>query len=397
MAHDEKSAADYIAKINTILHDSVTAGVPGISAAISSAQGKWTFTAGVSDLGSLEPVETTHLFGIGSISKMFTAVVIFQLIDEKRLQLSDSVSKILSLEVYDQIDDAKEATVEQLPGHLTGIDSWEDDPIWIRKGRGSEMDPAHDWGKTEPLDYIRRPKIKAPDPGQWYYANTNYTLLGLIVENITQNTAEAEIRRRILEPLNMDHIFLEGFEAPSQGLLPCRYHWATETFRDTAGVCPSFPEVRDDLIDCTTSNLSTEWTAGGIMSSASDLLKFATALRDGKLLSKESLAIMKDWTPASSYQMGHGLEKIKRPGDEAWLGHFGSVLGFTGALWWVEKGDCVIAVLSNVGTMHAGIVPSSIGKVILRSDFLTVASQLAASSLPSEHHFGQESHCLAAE
>ena len=58
---------------------------------------------------------------------------------------------------------------------------------------------------------------------------------------------------------------------------------------------------------------------------------------------------------------------------------FGGVLGFTGALWWAEKADCVISVLSNVGVMHSGDVPSSPGHIILKSDFLEIASQLAAS------------------
>ncbi|KAK5994165.1 D-alanyl-D-alanine carboxypeptidase-like protein [Cladobotryum mycophilum] len=379
MAHDNTAQEECFAKIEAILNESVAAGVPGLSAAIYSARGQWTFTTGVSDLQKLQPVETTHLFGIGSITKVLVAVVVLQLIEEERLQLSDSVGKILSSEVYAGIDDGEDATVMQLLSHTAGIDSWEDDPLWIRKGRGSETDPAHVWKKSEPLEYIHRSKTTAPDPGQYYYSNTNYTLLGLIIENVTKSTVEAEIRQRIIEPLGMEHIFLEGFERPNKGLLPRRYHWATDTFRDTAGICSSFPELGGNLIDCTSSNLSTEWAAGGMVSSASDLVKFAAALRDGRLLRPESLAVMKDWRPTTGpNEVGHGLFRMKRSEDSVWLGHFGGVLGFTGALWWAEKGDCIICVLSNVGVMHAGDVPSSAAHLILKSQILELASRLAA-------------------
>lgn len=377
----EDRQADCLAQIDAILQQGVAAGVPGLSAAITSARGHWTFTAGLSDLENHQPVTPTHLFGIGSITKVFTAVVIFQLIEEGKLQLSDTVSKLLDPSIFHDIDNAAEATVSLLLSHQTGIDNWEDDPVWIKAGRGINLDPAHKWTKIEPLDYLRRKRLTAPDPGNWYYANTNYELLGFMIEAITQNTAEAEIRQRILDPLGMKHTFLEGFEPQNQGTMAHRYHFATETYRETAGMNAAFPELQEGkLIDCIASNLSVEWVAGGMVSTPSDLVKFATAIRDGKLLSKESLATMKTWRPTSNEasEMGHGIFRMRDSETNAWLGHFGSVLGFTGALWWMEEGDCVISVVSNVGTMHAGEVPSSGAHIVIRSKFRELATQLAS-------------------
>ncbi len=323
--------------------------------------------------------------GIGSITKVFTAAVVFQLIEEGKLHLSDAVSKFLDPEIYDNIDNAAEATITLLLTHQTGIDNWEDDPKCITASRGSELDPAHIWSKTEPLDYLRRPRQTAPERGSYYYANTNYELLGFIIEKITQNTAEVEIRRRILEPLGMEHTFLETFESKNQGTMPRRYQFATQTYRETAGMNPALPEIDDGkLIDCTASNLSVEWVAGGMLSTPSDLVKFATALRDGRLLSAESLATMKMWRPTTNpaSEIGHCLFKIKDSDDNAWLGHFGGVLGFTGALWWRDEGDCVLSVLSNVGTMHAGKVPSSGAHVLLETKLREIAVQLASLGVP---------------
>ncbi|UKZ48828.1 hypothetical protein TrVGV298_003063 [Trichoderma virens] len=380
MAPEDTTQGDCLAEIDAILQESVATGVPGLSAAITSARGHWTFVAGVSSLESRQPITPSHLFGVGSITKVFTAVVIFQLIEEGKLQLSDTVSKLLDSDIYHDIDNAPEATVELLLSHETGIDNWEDDPTWLKAGRGSKLDPTHKWTKVEPLDYIRRPRLTAPDRGNYYYANTNYELLGFMIEKITQNTAEAEIRRRILEPLGMDHTFLEGFEEQNQGTMTNRYHFATEKYRETAGINSAFPELQEGkLIDCSSSNLSVEWTAGGIVSTPSDLVKFATAVRDGKLLNEESLATMKMWRPTSNEasDMGHGLFRMRDSQAQGWLGHFGGVLGFTGALWWKEGGDCAISVLSNVGAIHTGDVPSSGAHVILKSKIRELAAQLA--------------------
>lgn len=381
MASEDITQADYLAKIDAILQESVAAGVTGLSAAITSARGHWTFVGGVSDLESQQPITSTHLFGVGSITKVFTAVVIFQLIEEGKLQLTDTVSKLLDPEIYRDIDNAAEANVDLLLSHETGIDNWEDDPAWIKAGRGSKLNPAHKWTKVEPLDYIRRPRLTAPERGNYYYANTNYELLGFMIEKITQNTAEAEIRRRILEPLGMDHTFLEGFEEQQQGTMTKRYQFATKEYREAAGINAAFPELQDGkLIDCTASNLSVEWTAGGMVSTPSDLVKFATALRDGKLLSAGSLVTMKMWRPTTSEtsEMGHGLFRMRDSEKNGWLGHFGGVLGFTAALWWKEEGDCAISVLSNVGVIHSGDVPSSGAHVVIKSKIRELAAQLAA-------------------
>ena len=372
---------DVLSALQDILAKAVLTGVPGLSAAIASSQETiWQPIAGRIDLESDQPVDTRHLFGIGSITKVFVAVVILQLVEEQKLQLEATLEELLPLHVYRGIEHAPPATVAGLLSHTAGIDSWEDDPIWIINGRGKKLDPGKIWEKSETLDYIRRPNPSGPKPSEWSYSNTNFTLLGLVIEKITQNTAEGEIRRRILEPLEMHHTYLEGFEKARPDTSPRRYHWNTVAFRSTAGICPSFGLPRPNLIDATGSNLSVEWVAGGMISSPSDLVTFALALRDGKLLNPSSLEVMQDWRPArDSTEMGHGLFRFDGPdGTGKWLGHTGDVLGFQGAWCWKENGDCAVCILANVGTMHAGKVPLSVSDIIGKSAFLQLASDLVS-------------------
>jgi D-alanyl-D-alanine carboxypeptidase len=378
------SRAEVTAQLQSILDSSIAAGVPALSASIcTSTLTIWSSAAGFSDLSTQTPIIDTHLFGIGSITKVFVAVVILQLIDEKLLKLSDTISSILPEEVIHGIGNAGSATISGLLSHSAGVESWEDDPKWIIEGRGKELDPEKKWGKTDTLEYIRHPSSLAP--GEFSYSNTNFTLLGLVIEKITLRSASSEIRRRILKPLGMSSTYLEGFEpGAGEDKVPRRYHFATETFRSTAGICPKFSDHvwnGNSLINATGSDLSVEWVAGGMISSPSDLLKFSIAIREGKLLSSSSMNILKEWKSARrEAEIGHGLFRFKSPlGDGNWLGHNGSVLGFTGALWWAEEGDCAVCVLANVGTMHAGDVPSSAAHVVMKSEFLTLAKKLATN------------------
>jgi D-alanyl-D-alanine carboxypeptidase len=135
--------------------------------------------------------------------------------------------------------------VQQLLDHTSGIPSWEFDPEWIRHGRGAEMDVSHTWGKTEALDYLKSGRDKSThEPGLGYgYSNTNYTLLGLIIEKVTGRQAVTEVHERILAPLGLMDVRFEGFEPVDESRLPSRYHFGTADFLRDAGMHSTFPGV----------------------------------------------------------------------------------------------------------------------------------------------------------
>lgn len=175
-----------------------------------------------------------------------------------------------------------------------------------------------------------------------------------------------------------------------QDRLPHRYHWATPVFRQDAGVNAAFPEVRPGLIDASRSNLSVEWTAGGMVATARDLARSAVALRDGRLLKPESMKFLTEWFPADGgVEVGHNVFRTGYPGGVAVIGHDGDVLGFTGSFYWIETGDAVAAVVSNVGSMHAtsagsgaaaaGKVPGTAYLVAKQMRFIDLATRVAAS------------------
>lgn len=181
-----------------------------------------------------------------------------------------------------------------------------------------------------------------------------------------------------MQPLQLNNTYLEGFEQKlSDEELPCRYHLATPVFRETAGVCPAFPEVKKDVIGAKDYNMSTSWLAGGMISNAADLVKFALAVRDSVLLRPSSMAVMQQWkSAAQDLECGHGLFRMNRAGSGRWIGHSGGVLGFSSGLWWHEDLDCVICVLGNVGTVHTGGVTQGVKAVVTTSESPSLALQL---------------------
>lgn len=350
-ASDHYGAAS---ELQAFLDESVSDGVPGISATVATRDGVvWTGVAGMADLQTSAPVRPNMLFGVGSITKTFVAVVVLQLAEEGRLDLNVTAASLLGAAV-EGIPNAENATLAQLLNHTGGVPSWEDDPAWIHDGRGDRLAPDVIWSKTATLPYIKGHAALAPPGEKYSYANTNFTLLGMVIEKVSGNQAADEIHRRILTPLGLKDVYLEGFEPVPAGQLPHRYHWATPTFRQDAGVNAAFPEVRPGLIDASRSNLSVEWTAGGMVATARDLALYAVALRDGRLLKPESMKFMTTWFPAGDgWQVGHNVFRHVYRDGVAIIGHSGDVLGFSGSFYWVEGADVVVAVLCNVGSMHS--------------------------------------------
>jgi D-alanyl-D-alanine carboxypeptidase len=334
-------------------------GFPSVSVAIGNSCGVlWSSAAGDADLTSGRHARATDLYGIGSITKTFVAVVALQLVDEGRLDLDRPVTQYVPRLRDMHIANADTATLAQLLGHTSGIPSWEDDPRWIREARGADIDPRRSWQPMDDLTYIYAKPALSPAGAEYRYANTNYTLVGLAIEAVTGNPLASEIRRRILAPLGLHDTYLEGYQEEPLSQLPRRYQFDSDTFRSTAGIAPIFTVPRPGLLDVSAASVAPEWAAGGLVTTARDLATFALALRDGRLLNQQQLAFMQQWRPAGpGMQVGHGLFRFERGNGRYTIGHIGSVLGFGAQMEWLEHGDAVFVSLSNVGSIDAGDVP----------------------------------------
>lgn len=338
----------------------VDGGFPSLSVALANSCGLiWTGFAGNADLGARRRASSNDLYGIGSITKTFVAVVILQLVEERKLRLDETPAEILGQASVRDVPNAATATLAQLMNHTSGIPSWEEVPRWVREARGASYDPRRAWSEASGLSYLRGLRPLGPPGSLYHYSNTDYTILGLIVQKVTGHRLMFEIRRRILAPLGLQDTYLEGYEPVPENRVARRYQFATAEFRRTAGVSKVFTEVRPSLIDVSASRLSPEWAAGGILATASDLARFALALRDGRLLTPASMRFMTEWraTDQPGTEVGHGLFRSLRRDGLYQIGHTGNVLGFTADMDWLEGSDAIVVALANVGSVDAGDVP----------------------------------------
>ena len=374
VARESTSVSSSTQKMNQTLQNTLKIaldmGIVGLSVAIGTPNALlWQGTAGFSDLQAGIPVNIHDRFCIGSITKTFVSRVILQLVQEKQIDLDKTIPDYLQDPLILSLPNIDKATLRHLLHHQSGIPNWEDQPAWIRRARGDHFSLDKTWTRAEPLQYVSRNSTSALySPGEkCTYSNTNYTLLGLLIEKITGNTLRNEIRKRILLPLTLKATYMDSFEQHTRNRMH-HYHFITPRFMEKAGISSHFAYIKPDLIETTASDFSCEWAAGGMFSTASDLLHWAQSLYKGDLLQKRIRHLSKTYQPPlmpdnTEDRYFFGLHRIVDfyPGQNV-IGHGGGTLGFTSKMYWLEGKGLMVALLSNTGIMHTGIKPSPIGK-----------------------------------
>ena len=161
--------------------------------------GRWTGVAGLGRVAPDVPMRRADRFRAGSIAKPFVSVVVLQLAERGRLSLDARLPELLSANVTGRFPTAADITVRMLLGHRSGI------PEWTSPATDEEVarHPAKVWTISEFLDLAAaQPPVFAPGTG-FFYSNTNYNLLGLIIERVTGRSWRREVTRRVIRPLRL--------------------------------------------------------------------------------------------------------------------------------------------------------------------------------------------------
>jgi D-alanyl-D-alanine carboxypeptidase len=260
----------------------VAAGAMGALMEVRDGHRLWRGTSGVSEVGTTRPVPVNGRFRAGSITKTFVATVVLQLVDEGELRLDDTVEKWLP----GVVPNGDHITVRQLLNHTSGLYDFKDtltpDEILASRWRT--------WTATEVIQRaLSHPPTVEPPGGTFDYSNTNYTLLGEIIEKATGTSYGDEIERRLIKPLRLTATEMPGTSPWIRGPHPHGY-----------------VPTDDGLLDYTEMNPSIFGAGGELISSTADLNRFFAALLGGDLLSDHLLAEMK--TPGDeSRAYGLGL------------------------------------------------------------------------------------------
>ena len=268
---------------------------------------------GYSQINSTEkkPVSEVTRYRIGSITKMFTAAMIFQLVEENKLELSETLDKF-----FPQIPNAQKITLEQMLGHRSGIFNVTENPDFRSLKTQAKT-------RDEMVAMIAKAKPAFAPGEKAQYSNSNYVLLGYIVEKAGGRSYEDALKQRITSKIGLRDTYLgTGYSEASKN----------EGF--------SYSFISDWEPESET-HLSIPGGAGAIISTPNDLTKFIQALFDGKIVSQESLEQMK---PKDQFGLGINSYPI---GGKTFYGHGGGIDGFRSLLVYLPEEKLSLAYTSN--------------------------------------------------
>lgn len=289
------------------------AGMYGAYAAVRDGDDHWRGATGVADVDTGRPMRPDMPHRVGSITKTFTTVALLQLVEQGRVDLDSPIGEYLPELVPGERGQA--VTVRMLLNHTSGIGDYLPG-AFPSLNEGSVDSLAEERFRTLTPKELIGFGLQAPptgEPGEQHaYSNTNFVILGELLEKVTGTPAEKYITREVIRPAGLRHTYF-----PRSPFLP----------KPHAKMYESFYGLFDPPRDFSTYNMSWGGTAGAVVSTMDDLTRFYRALLGGDLLSAEQLAEMQRTVPTpEGGAYGLGLYPVNLPCGQAW-GHDGAVWG----------------------------------------------------------------------
>lgn len=300
--------------------------IPGIIAgAWIPGQGNWVNTWGKADLITGENIENYDKIRIGDITQTFTATIILQLVDQGVISLDDFLDQIIAT----NIPDADKISIKHLLNMTSGLFNYSDDSAYIAT---LANDPLKKWQPQELIN-IAIGHIPYNVPGlEWHYSNTNYIVLGLVIEQIMGISVEEIITENLFSEYKLAYSSFPLF--PN---LNGNY---------SNGYIPLGPDSL--LEDITLFDPSSGWTAGGIVSNIYDLRDWARLLVMGGMLTDSIQNLRLDWIDATSIADPYLWYGLGLMNEGNFIGYYGSIKGYQAAMFYLPSQDATIVVLINL-------------------------------------------------
>jgi len=306
----------------------------GLSVAVNFGEGDvWAAASGISS--DTDSLGTHHVFPIGSVSKTITSACILSMVGEGLLSLDDTIGTWIS--GYPQIDG--NISVYQLLNHTSGIYNFTNHPDY---GPLINSTLGITYTMTQMLDnFLDDPYFDAGE--SWEYSNTNYLLLGLIIESISQQDYHTAVRARVLAPFGFDDIVLLPQESPLSPL--------ADVWQQAPGQAP----VNISELVPLTAVFSSASAAGAYAATPTDISEWARQLYSGTILGSTT-DLLYDYNVDIGYDNEYGLGLITAPIDEenTLVGHEGAII-YTSFVYYIPEKDVSFAIHTNDGTKFVNL------------------------------------------
>lgn len=310
------------------------ARVPGSIVGIWSPEGEYVKAFGVADTTTGSPMRTDFYHRIGSVTKTFTATAILQLVEAGKLGLDDPIGRHLP-----GVPNGETITVRRLATMRSGLPDYTDATGFQE---AVAADPRRDFTTAELLGWAYRLPVQFPPGQRFAYSNTNYVLLGLLVEKAGGQPVADYLTANILAPLDLADTSLPGgtrFPDPH-----------ARGYTDPVDG-PGPP------VDTSAWTASLTWTAGGMISTLDDMHTWVPKLATGELLGPEMQRqrLRHDSDPGD---FGYGIGVFTVAG---WIGHNGSVPGYqTVAIYLPQRRMTVVVMINTDVAAPDGDDPSEV-------------------------------------
>jgi CubicO group peptidase (beta-lactamase class C family) len=274
-------------------------------------------------------------YKIGSISKTFTAVMVLQLIEEKKLGLQTKLARF-----YPKMVNAEKISIYDLLHHRTGIVDFINQDSTFHK----VLDQKH--SKEVILKVITAYKSVFEPGSKYEYSNSNYFILGCIIETLTKKSYAENLENRIVKKVGLG-TFEDKTEMTDKGAVTNKVFVPTTYYKEAATNTEnkeSYSYYFDgaNWVKSYENHNSIAFSSGGIIATPADLTKFIFALFDGKLVKPTSLDQMKE------IKEGYGMALIQFPfGERRFYGHGGRIENFSSMLGYYPTEKLSFSLISN--------------------------------------------------
>ena len=299
----------------------------------------YTRAIGYSQINGTEKKALTAAsrFRIGSITKMFTATMTLQLVEEGKLKLTDTLDKFIP-----QLPNAKKITIVQILSHRSGIPN-------VRREQNSQGNVnTTPMTKDEHLALIVKATPDFEPDTKSLYSNSGYFILGLIIEKLTGKSYEAALQERIATKIGLKDTYT------ATGNIEVNKNESLTYFMIPGGDWKLVPETHPSIL----------FSAGAIVSTPNDLAKFIQALFDGKIVSKESLDQMK------TMRDGEGLGMVTFAfAGKTFYGHTGGADNYGAWLSYLPEEKLAVAYTTNAKVYPVRDIMSGIMDIYYNKPF----------------------------
>ncbi|WBP90430.1 serine hydrolase domain-containing protein [Kitasatospora cathayae] len=336
------------------------ASVPGVSVGLITPGGTYQKSFGVADKSAGTPMDPGLFTRIGSETKTYTATAVLRLVDQGKVALDDPISKYV-----DGVPGGDGITVRQLGDMRSGLFPYSSDPDFVND---LISDPQHVFTPDQLLAYGYKHPAVFPPGTKFQYNNSNYILLGKLIEKVGGQSAGDFLKAQVFSPAS-----LAKTSFPTDGTLPDPHaHGYTNQTPDGS------------IQDATNWNPSWAWTAGAVITQLADLESWAKTVATGGIISPASQAERLKTLPTGDPGVSYGFGLFNNNG---WIGHNGSMPGYESVAVYLPDAQSTLVLLLNTDVLYQGSEPSSlfaneITKIVSPKNVYSVPPATPAPSAP---------------